>query len=158
LRLIEIIGAEFANTKKLIGEEAFDKLSRKYIQTYPSEHFSVGNYSCHFSEFLKNESVSPEWIEYVDFEMALSRALDTADGLQIGMEALAEVAGESWPYIQFTIHPSVSLHQFTSNAPRIIHAVMMEEETIPELEWNDSPKSWIVWRWQLCSYFESASS
>ncbi len=52
LRLLEILGKDFGGLQILIGCETFDKFGRDYIQSYPSNHFSVRYFGRHFSKFL----------------------------------------------------------------------------------------------------------
>lgn len=158
LRLLEILEKDFLIFRGMIGEELFDKLARDYIERHPSDHFSICTFSRHFSQFLSQVHQEEYWSEVVAFEWALSCALDASDAPQISIDELGSVAPESWPYIQFTFHPSISLHKFHYNAPQIVYAMMLEQENVPELIKYERPNNWVIWRYDLKSFFESVSN
>jgi hypothetical protein len=157
LRLLEILQKDFPILYQKAGEELFNKFGYDYIKTYPSNHFNICIFSRHFSQFLIAEKHEPFLAEMAAFEWALSRALDTADAPHIGLPDLSNVLPESWPYVQFCFHSSVALYEFHFNSPQIVYAMMLENDSIPEPAKEQSPRGWVIWRFELQPYFESLS-
>lgn len=155
LRILEVMEKDFPNLFKVMGNELFEKAARQYIEVYPSDHFSICYFSRHFSKFLLEAHYEAHFSEIAAFEWALSRALEAPDANQITVADLSTVAPESWPYIQFKLHPSVHVHSYQYNAPEIAYAHMYEGQEIPELIYKDAPEEWVVWRFNQLSYFES---
>lgn len=155
LRLLEILEKDFPNFRKYIDDELFETIGRGYINSYPSDNFSICVFSRHFNQYLIDANYEQHWPELAQFEWALSCVLDAPDAPHITMTDLGSVAGDEWPYIQFSLHPSFQIHEFHYNAPQILHALMEQREQIPEVKQNESPLNWIVWRFEMNSYFES---
>jgi hypothetical protein len=157
LRLLEIMEKDFPIFRQIVGEDFFKKIACGYIERYPSYHFSICMFSRHLSKYLLEMGYEPYLSEIVTFEWALSCALDALDAPQIGVDYLSTVAPESWPDIQFTFHPSLELYEFDFNVPQVVYAHMTHQETIPEINREESKGGWIIWRYALSSYFESVT-
>lgn len=156
LRLLEILEKDFPLLREYIGENIFEKISVEYIKTYPSTHFNVCTFSRHFSQFLTDSNCEAHWSEMAAFEWILSCVLDAEDAPHIGIDQLGSIAGESWPFIQFDFHPSAEQRQFRYNSPLIVYALLQKEE-VPELIDFEEPRDWIIWRFNMQSYFESVT-
>jgi hypothetical protein len=154
LRLLEILEKSFPVLVKIVSYQIFETIARKYIDKFPSHDFNICNYNNNFPQFLLDEQHDSFWYEVADFELALAKALDTADAPQIDMTALGGLTAEDWPNLQFEIHPSVEFYQYHYNTPQIVLAHLLEEE-IPEQVREEQGKNWIVWRLDLQSYYES---
>lgn len=157
LRLLDILEKDFPYFRKMLSSEAFQQLGHDYIKAYPSDNFNICKFSRNFSQFLLDQNHPPHWADMIAFEWALSGILDASDAPQIDVNELGQVAGESWPYIQFSFHPSVEIHGYYYNAPSIVYAYMFDNEP-PALEHYETPQYWIIWRKDLCSYFESINA
>lgn len=154
LRLLDVIEKDFPCLKQIQGEELFNKIGREYIDAYTSDHFSVCYFNRHFSTFLRESKQDEFYAELADFEWALTRVLDAADGQLVVMDDLATIPGDSWPYLQFAFHPSVQIHSFHYNVAQIGYAIMFEQE-IPERQYVEDAVKWMIWRFDHNSYFES---
>lgn len=154
LRLLDVLEKDFPCLKQIQGEEFFDNIGRQYIDRYPSDHFSVCYFNRHYSSFLKEIAQDPFYVEIAEFEWALTRVLDAGDAKPLSIQDLANIAPDSWPYLQFSLHPSVQLHLFHYNVAQVCYAIMVEQE-IPERVCTEDPIHWLVWRFDHNSYFES---
>lgn len=155
LRLIEILALDFPNIKKLLGDTAFDKLSRAYIDAYPSNQFSVRTFGRHFEKFLSNRpDCEPVLPEIAKFEWAIAEVQDEADAVPLTIEEMAKIPPEAWAGMRFSLHPSVQVLSFFYNAPEIWRAIDSNEKP-PEAQHQDTPKYWLVWRFEFLSYFNS---
>jgi hypothetical protein len=156
LRLVEILEKDFPIFRNYLGEEKFTALAFDYIKEYPSTHYNICIFSQFFSQFLLAKGMDLYLSEMVAFEWALSCALDAGDAEQVQIEQLAQVAPESWPYVEFDFHPSMKTYPFFTSAPKLVYALMQEEPT-PDVIQYDQPTEWLIWRFNLQSYFESIS-
>lgn len=157
LRLLEILEKQFPILCKIIGNDVFARLGYTYIEQYPSHHFNICTFSRHFSRFLTEQKCDDVWAEIAQFEWALSLALDAADAPQLTLADLGGLSGEDWPFIQFSLHPSVEFYQFDYNVPKVVIAHLLEEPP-PELTRNEATVNWMVWRYEIQSYFESLTT
>jgi hypothetical protein len=155
LRLLESLENDYCVLRGHVGPEIFEDLGRKYINNYPSNNFSICIFGRHFSQFLAGEG-HKLWSEMADFEWALGYVLDAADAPVLTLAELGTVAGEDWPNLQFTLHPSVHFYKYSSNAPQITYALMVEQEA-PESHIDENTSDWVIWRFELKPFFESIS-
>lgn len=157
LRLLEILSKDFPILRKHLGNDSFDQLGKQYIKCYPSNHFNICTFSRHFSDFLFETNQDPYLVEMTAFEWVLACALDAANADQISINELTSIAPESLPLVQFDFHPSVNCYQYRYNAPLLVYAYMLEKPT-PELVEYEQPRSWLIWRNNMQSYFESLTT
>lgn len=157
LRLLEILEKSFPILVKMIGTEKFTEIGRQYIDAYPSHDFNVCLYGRYFPQFLFDQQYDPFWSEVAEFEWALSLALDAPDAPQIDATSLGGITAEDWPYLQFTLHPSIAFYQFQYNTPKVVLAYLYEQDP-PEIVREDQPKDWVVWRLDLQSYFDALTT
>jgi hypothetical protein len=155
LRLLEALKKDYQVLRGYVGADLFEQLAREYIRTYPSDSFSICIFGRHFGRFLA-EGGNKLWSEMADFEWALGYALDAADAPILTLEQLGTVASEDWPNLQFSLHSSVQVYKYYSNAPQITYALMIEQE-VPSIAINETTADWVVWRFDLKPFFESIS-
>lgn len=156
LRLLEVVDKDFPCLKTICGEELLHEWGREYIQAYPSDHYSVCYFNRNFTQFLRETKREAFYAEVAEFEWALTRVLDAADAKPITMQDLAAIPGDSWPYLQFGLHPSIEIHDFHYNVAQICYAIMFEEE-LPERIYSEKSIPWMIWRFDCNSYFESVN-
>lgn len=120
LRLLEAMGLEFPALKNFLGKTAFDKLCIAYFTAYPSQHYSIRYAGTRMALFLTSYSEDKPYLrELAEFEISLSNALDAKDAPIKSVADLSTIPSEKWGEIIFTLHPSVTLHQFEWNIPQV---------------------------------------
>jgi len=157
LRLAEVLSDNFPTLHTLLGDEQFDVLARRYIDTHPSSHPSIRWYGANLPQFLAaNEPWRPQPMlaETAAFEWALRAAFDAADAAPVGEEALTAVDTALWPAMQLRFHDSVSRLALRCNVPAIWKAVDAGDDP-PVAELGEHPLAWLVWRRDLQQYFRS---
>lgn len=161
LRLMETLGRAFPVVKKLAGEELFDRIGREYIRRHPSHHFSIRFFGRHFSSFLAaHPEAQPVWSEVAAFEWVLGAVIDAADAPQLTLPQLAEaqLTAEAWSDLTLQPHPSVQLLPLHYPAVALWQAVQRDAATHPTIERQEQPTHWLIWRFDLRSYFVSLSA
>ncbi|MCB1828235.1 MAG: putative DNA-binding domain-containing protein [Coxiellaceae bacterium] len=158
LRLLEIMENDFSGLYAMMGKEAFEKMGRAYIDSYPSNHFNILYFDRHFSKFLSTyEFAKPIYIEMADFEWLLGQALMAADAPQLTVNDLAKVPPEQWGGMRLTFHPSTRLIDLFTNAPEIWKA-QSANEPVPKVSYHRTATTWLVWRYDLHAYFLSLNA
>ncbi|KGP62544.1 hypothetical protein EP47_11120 [Legionella norrlandica] len=147
LRLIECLAANYPTLHAYLGTEEFEKLSTGYIAAYPSSYRSIRWYGDLLPEFIKNYySKSCYYLyELAELEWKMTLAFDAADDSVVKVEDMAYIPPESWPNMQFVLHPSVHRLNFYWNVFPLWQTLTNNQD-IPEL--NDSPiaTAWVLWR------------
>lgn len=157
LRLIEALEEMFPALHTLLGDDAWDEMTRRYIAQTPSRHFSIRYYGHLLPEFLrdmppyKNE---PCLAEMARFEWLLRDVFDAKDASTMAFSSLSNAQTIDWPNVKFQLHPTVRFTQLYWNVPGLWKAIEQESEPISPVA-NEQPVSWILWRSELTTYFRS---
>ncbi len=159
LRLIEALDGDFVALKAHVGAERFEEIARAYIDTHPSDHFSLRHFGRHMANFLattnpyRNELLLAE---LATFDWALTDSFDAADSVVATVEDMAKIAPDSWPQLVFVPHASMQRLNLEWNAPAIWKAAD-KDEPLPSPEKAPHPIGWVMWRQGLQIYFRSLS-
>ena len=160
LRLIEALMDTYPAVHTLLGDEDFDSLSREYISTHPSRHFSLRYFGSELFKFIKNH---PEYNEFAflfemsEFEWNLRNAFDALDAPVLTRDELIAIDPDSWANLKFKIHPSFSSLVFEWNTPLLWKAIIQDAPPQPPEKLNSS-QQWIIWRPALETQFRSIDS
>lgn len=157
LRLVEVLATQYPILSAWIGEHEFDRLAVGYIDTHPSQNFSVRGFGHLLGDFL---SEAPPWCErpalaeIARFEWALADVFDAADGETLQHEDLASIPASEWPYLQFSFRPAIrrlDCHWNTVAIWKMVHGgdAPPVEERLGEIQ------GWLVWREMLEPRFRS---
>lgn len=160
LRLVEVLSIDFAAVKKLAGETAFDVLARDYIQSFPSEYFSVRYFGDRFVAFLRDHArQDPLWIEMAMLEWILGNALDAKDASHLSFDEMAKLPPENWDELKLTTHPSLSVQPFFyHNVPTLWQYLMEKVKEKPENRWQPTPTYWLIWRFRQQCHFRAVDA
>ncbi len=155
LRLLETLENDFPALQALLGNAAFTKLGRAYIEAYPSHHFSLRYFGRHLGKFLS--SIPPyreePWLaEMAAFEWALGEAFDAADSPILTVEEINAIPPTKWAEVQLHLHPSVRRLNLHWNVPRLWKVIDQHEPPGTPVE-GKTP--WVLWRRDLKNYFRS---
>ena len=158
-RLIEALQDTFPALHTLLGDEEMFKLGNVYIDAWPSQHFSIryfGHQLAHFlseAETYKEQSILPEMAQ---FEWLLRDAFDAADTVPMKIEQLQAINAQFWPKLKFTFHPTLQRINLNYNTPQLWQAIDSEHPPM-EIEKNDYPLPWCIWRKGLRTLYRSMS-
>ena len=163
-RLIEVLTNDYPAVLFAIGEEHFIQLAMDYINTHPSNFFSLRDFGAAFANFIagliEQETTWQEmpWLyELAKFEWCLGQTFDAADDPLFTIQDMATVVPEAWPELTFKLHSSVQRLDFEWNVVEIWQA--LTAETPIEVSATKGPNSaWLVWRQNLSTRFRSMKS
>jgi hypothetical protein len=157
LRLLEALDTDFPGLHTLVGDEEFDRLGRAYIDTHPSQHFSLRWYGHQVATFLRATlpyAEHPVLAEMAEFEWAMSLAFDADDSALVSVEDMLALPPEAWASMRLLPHASVQRVNLQWNVPVFWKAVQAEQD--PEApEHGSFPMGWVLWRQELNTYFRS---
>lgn len=157
LRLIEALEENFPALHTLLGDEAWEEMTRRYIAQTPSRHFSIRYFGNRLPEFLRD---TPPYrneaclAEMAHFEWLLRDVFDARDALAVEFAQLTKAGIVDWASVVFQLHPTVRFTTLYWNVPSLWKAIEQESEPVPP-EYSDSPVFWMVWRADLTTYFRS---
>lgn len=159
LRLLEALDTDFPGLHTLVGDEAFDRLGRAYIDAHPSQHFSLRWYGHQLAAFLHATppyADHPVLAEMAEFEWAMSLAFDAGDSTVVSVEDMLALPPEAWTGMGLLPHPSVQRVNLRWNVPVFWKAVQAEQDP-QSPEQAPLPIGWVLWRQALNTYFRSLS-
>ncbi len=140
LRLRDVLAEDFPRVAKLLGEQAFDNLIRRYLKVYPSREPSVRHLGRAMAQFSRDREAMPAWLaDLAALEWARVNAFDAPDDEPLAIAKLAEIDPAAWA--QLRMHPVRSLE--VVNAAWPVHR-LWADDTPDGLE--PAPTSIRVWR------------
>jgi hypothetical protein len=160
-RLIEVLSNDYPAILMAIGDELFNQLADDYIQTYPSNFFSLRDFGCNLPGFVSGLITEHESYRNMDwlyglalFEWTLGQAFDAADDIVLTEQDISAIPPQAWPELKFRIHPSVHRLNLEWNIPEI-WKVLTDDNPAQVTALNTTESHWIVWRDQLVTRFRS---
>ena len=157
LRLLEVLEDNFEGLHTLVGDEAFVRLGRDYIDAHPSRHPSVRWFSRQLPDFLRETapySADPWLAEMAAFEWAQGLAFDAADDPVLELAALAAVPPDAWAGLRFGFHASLQRLELAWNVPQAWTA-MDDGQVPPALAASAGKIPWLLWRSTLTTRWRS---
>jgi hypothetical protein len=157
LRLLEALATDFPALQALLGAAEFETAARRYIEAYPSRHFSLRWYGDRLAEFLRGTAPycdRPALSEMAAFEWAMSDAFDAENSPVVTVAQMAAVPPPAWPEMRFAPHASLRRLDLRWNVPSLWNAADKKKELGPEQQ-AEHPIAWIIWRQELKTYFRS---
>jgi putative DNA-binding protein len=156
-RLIDALGSNYPALAALLGEDDFQALGARYVNTHDSPYFSIRHYGEALAEFLARDADYadvPLLAELARWEWALTEVFDAADAEALGPQVLAALAPQDWASLHFVCHPSVRRLALNWNAPQLWKSLTEGGER-PELQVLAEPVEWLAWRGDLKTWFRS---
>lgn len=155
LRLVEVLTEDYEKLNAYLGDAAFAKLARAYIETHPSDRRSARDFGRHMPRFLRDADTHakrPELAEIAELEKALGDAFDGPDAEPLSLERLAAIAPQDWPRLIFEPHPTAIRLTFTTNAADLWSALHGEAPR-PKPSRLGERQAIIAWRQEFAARF-----
>lgn len=141
-RLQEALAHDFPALFAVVGEAAFGRLAAGYLREYPSTSPSLRDLGRYLAIWLRQNE--PVLADLADLEWAVLGAFDAADAPLLAAEALDGIPPTHWQWLRFTLHPSVTLFEATTNACEVWTA-FRQGTPLPVLK-ADTPECLVIWR------------
>ncbi len=144
MRLQDALTHDFPALRRVLGDVACGHEMVGYLAQYPSTSPSLRNIGVSLAQYFLHTD-RPHLAELCRLEWAVLHAFDAADAVVPTSETLQAIPPEDWQNLRFSLHPSVSLVQVTSNALAVWVAYRKAWASIPPLEAAEA-RAIIVWR------------
>lgn len=157
LRLIEALEANYPVLAKLLGDEAFGRMTQEYLAIHPSRHFSIRWFGHRLPEFLRefaDYSDKPWLAELAEWEWKIAAAFDAADATPLSVDDIAQVTPDNWAELRFTLHPSVQRVSLSTNVVTIVKSAA-DDIALPSPAPLDANVNWLIWRNSLAVQYRS---
>jgi hypothetical protein len=124
-RLLDCLREDYPTLRAALGDESFDAFAVGYLQTYPSESYTLGKLGARFPQYLEETSPQGEgseaWlvplIELAELERAVSDIFDAPGGETLGFltpDELAAISPAERADLALTPLPTFRLLRFRS--------------------------------------------
>lgn len=150
-RLVDTLGVDFPGLWGMLGDEQFYRLCLDYIEQHPSSYASIRWFGNQLPDFLReNEPYNayPQVAEMAAFEWAQGLVFDARDEDFIRIEMLAGIPPRDWAPMRLTFISAVQRLDLQWNIPLLWSVLDKEEDPLPELQQQDFPQGWLLWRQQ----------
>ena len=147
LRLLEVLEKEFPLLKQWMGNKAFNKMGRAYIDSYPSCYFSVADFPERLAQFLaetKTYSNKRYINELVKFMRTLNKVVDLPSKSILKQQDLAVISPDAWASMKLILQPSVALVQLQFNTLTIWQALIDNKQTPKPIQLKE-PTHCLIW-------------
>lgn len=150
-RLEDTLANDYSSLAELLGESKFNAICRKYIDAYPSYHYSLNPFGQHLSQFLRETPAYRKKTylsEIAAFEWAESEAIVKPNAELLSESDLRDLPPKAWPKLKFYLHPSSQILCMHWNSLALIETVR-QGHSIPRPRKLKNPQFVLVWRRQL---------
>jgi hypothetical protein len=150
--LVACLKDTFEKTLAWLGEDAFGAAAARHIAEHPPRSWTLADYGEAFPRTLAGlYPADPEVRELAWLDWALRRAFDGPDA---AMQDPAGFGDVDWEHAVFTLAPTLTLRQVTTNVAALWRA-MAEGATPPPAAALPAPGALAVWRRELSPMFRS---
>lgn len=159
-RLMDALAEELPALSGFMGEPLFRTACHRFVEANPSTHRNLRWYGAGLADWL---AATEPWrelpllAEIARFEWTLGLAFDAPDEPTLALADLAGLAPEAWATLRFALHPAVHLLDLHGNAPAMRMAADANEP-LPAAAHSDQAVTWLVWREDQVSHFESVEA
>ena len=158
IRLINCLATEYSGLQQHLGQQNFENLALDYLKAHPSSHPSVRWFGKDLAEYLRTNSDHEErefLSELASFEWAKGLVFDERDAASLySVEEMARVPQLAWPDIQVRFVTAIRwLDCYWNVCP--YWAALDQGEKLPEIDREDYPLRWLIWRKDRDPYWRS---
>jgi hypothetical protein len=110
--LTKAIAARYPVVRKLLWDDAFNRIARLYVTADPPRSPVLLDYGAAFPQFLRRvgQGASADYLaDVAELESARTCAYHAADATPVSRDVLSHIAADDLPHMRLTLHPSVSL-------------------------------------------------
>jgi len=118
-RLIEVMTEEYPTTRRILGDEAFERSCRRYIERHPSTERTLQRLSAGFPAFLTRHLPAGRRsvlaIDVARIERAMEDVFDAPLGVPLEHGQVATIGPEEW--VRLRVQPSPALRLLKLRTP-----------------------------------------
>ncbi len=153
-RLLEALATTYPALQATLGEVQFARQMRLYIDSTPSQHWSVRYYGADVAERLPELDAGNglQLMELARWEWLLADVFDAADDAALRACALGAVSPAAWPGLTFRLRASV--RRFDAQTP-VVDLWRAARGMPPGAPGSGQAGGWLLWRRGVKSLFRS---
>jgi len=139
IRLQSVLNEHFVSVWKILGDDLFFEVGKKYIQTHPSPFYDLGLYGEKFSDYLRDQEVSEEFPflpELADIEYHFQDFFHAAVPEAIAPELLTQIQTNS--DLGLKLSPLLRPYQSSHPLLEIWDLPNHDSKNLNEIEWLDN--------------------
>ncbi|MGV6816868.1 MAG: HvfC/BufC family peptide modification chaperone [Thiotrichales bacterium] len=157
LRLIDVLLDTYEHTATYLGDDWFQALASRFVQSHSSTHDNIGYYGQAFPSFLAEQLPDDlEVAEMAQMDWTLRRAFDGADCEVMTLDHLHQIISGHLAVERLQPVPTLSLSQQQFNTLDIWHAIN-QDETPPNTARLPQTMDIVIWRKEYSPHFQSIS-
>lgn len=156
-RLTETLANDYEVLATLIGDDAFRRLCKAYIDKFPSTYYSLRWFGMHLPAFLDytHDKGSHDWeAEMSQFEWRFIDSFDAANIETITEHDAALIPADKWPTLSVVFHPSVRITPLWWNTLDMWQSVKNGNQP-PAPQRLEQPSHCLMWRHNLKTQYRS---
>ena len=112
-RLLEILIAEYPTTQQILGEKAFERACRRFLERNPSKHRTLNRLSVRFPDFLARHlppgNRSKLAVDVARIERAMEDVFDAQQAEPLTAAEFAAIGADEWHRVRLRVIPALRL-------------------------------------------------
>ena len=112
-RLLEILVTEYPTTQKILGDKAFDRACRRFLERNPSRHRTLSQLSERFPDFLSRQlppgNRSRLAVDVARIERAMEDVFDAPRAEPLTAAEFASISADQWHRVRLSVIPALRL-------------------------------------------------
>lgn len=141
LRMIEALAIDYSALAHFLGEEAFEKLVRAYVQRFPSRSYTLNRLGDSLPEFIATSTVKRRVFlrDLARLELAMTEVFDETEAEPLPGDAIASIAPDRIADARIVPIPALRLLALDYDANEAFQAWRDERHITPTRR-----KSWVA--------------
>jgi hypothetical protein len=159
-RLTEALRSNYPVLHRVLGDEAFGDIARRYLAERPSRRPSIRWFGEALPQWLAARADTlphPSLVDLARMEWALGLSFDAADMPPLDVATLAARPAGDWPGFRFAAHPSVSLLVLDWAVEPLWRRLTDDDQAACDPP-APHPHHWLTWRHGLESRWRSVEA
>ena len=126
-RLVEVLEEEYPTTRKILGDEVFDRACRRYIDRHPSTGRTLQCMSADFPAFLsrhlRGDARRLVACDVARIERAMEDVFDAPMAEPLTHEQVSAVGPDQWATARLVLNPALQLLTLRTPANEVMNAI-----------------------------------
>ena len=157
LRMRDVLSGDYEALEHFMGELAFTRLVRGYVEAYPSRSYSLNRLGARLPEYLRNAPRVKHrgfCVDLARLELAVQEAFDAPETPALAAAAIAEVPAEAWEIARLRTVDAFRLLAFRHPVNGYLQSVRDDDHDHPGPRRQDTwvavyRRDYKVWRLDL---------
>lgn len=125
-RLLEILIAEYPTTRQILGDKAFERVCRRFVQRNPSKHRTLNQLSERFPDFLSRHLPSGNRrglaVDVARIERAMEDVFDAPRAEPLTAAEFAAIGADQWHRVRLRVNPALRMFRLRCPANAYMNA------------------------------------